>query len=147
MVASARGWRPPPGDRQQDYDRQVGKGRYGTPFDLRNPAGFMQVASGARQRKILQIGDPALALWDDVFDVKGGSLEALVHEAILASSASAGPNCTRQGFRDAHDGCLPRICNAPPRTRDSCSLNSTNASSSSLSASCKSHSLCRSINF
>jgi len=50
-----------------------------------------------------------------------------------------------QCFRDAHYGFLPRICKASPRTSDICSLNSTNASNTSLSDSCKSPSLLRSI--
>jgi hypothetical protein len=54
-------------------------------------------------------------------------------------------NRARQFLRDAHYGCLPRICNASPRTSASRSLNSTNASSSSLSDSCKSPSLLRSM--
>jgi hypothetical protein len=52
--------------------------------------------------QILQIGAPAPGLWDDMFDVEGGSLKALVHQAILAPAGSACPNCAGQFFRDAH---------------------------------------------
>src|SRR5271156_2777659 len=98
----------------------------------------MQIACRARQRQILQIGASALGLWDYVFNVKSGSLEALVHQAILAPSGSTHSNCARQFFRDAHYGRLPKICNASARMSESRSLNSTNASSSSFSDSCKS---------
>jgi len=111
----------------------------------RYPARFMEIAPRARKREILQIGRAAHASRDYVFDVKSSALETVMHLAILASPVSPSPNFTRQIFRNAHYGCLPRICNASPRTSDSCSLNSTNASSSSLSHSCKSPSLLRSI--
>lgn len=39
----------------------------------------MQIASRARQHEILQIGASTLALWNDVFDVKSGALEAFMH--------------------------------------------------------------------
>src|SRR5580700_9137631 len=104
----------------------------------------MQITARAREHEIVQIGESALALWDYMLDVKSGSLQALVHQTILAPPGSARPNCARQFFRDAHYGCLPRICNASPRTSESCSLNSTNASNSSLSDSCRSPSLLRS---
>ena len=68
----------------------------------------MQIASRAGQDEILQFGAPAFALWDDVLDVKSGSLEALVHQAVLAPPIGTRPNCARQFFRDAHYGCLPK---------------------------------------
>jgi len=42
----------------------------GYQVNRRNPAAFMQIASGAGQREIFQIGAPALTLWDYVLDVK-----------------------------------------------------------------------------
>lgn len=68
-----------------------------------------------------------------------------MRQAVLASRTSARPNCAGQFFRNRHYGCLPRICNASPRTSANCSLNSTSASSSSRSDSCKRPSLLRSI--
>ncbi|SPE58632.1 hypothetical protein SBV1_2760007 [Verrucomicrobia bacterium] len=110
-----------------------------------NLAGLMEVAPWARQGEILQIGTTTLALWDDVFDVKSGALEALVHQAILAPAMGAHPNPARHFFWNAHYGRLPKICNASPRTSANRSLNSTSASSSSRSDSCKSPSLLRSM--
>ncbi len=51
----------------------------------------MEVAPRARQREILQIGAPALALWNYVFDVKSGALEAFVHQAILGIAHQRAP--------------------------------------------------------
>jgi len=62
----------------------------------------MQIAAGARQGEVCQFGAPALAKWDDVFDVETGSLNPFVHQAILASPVGPRPNCTRQFFREAH---------------------------------------------
>jgi hypothetical protein len=80
-------------------------------------------------KRFLNFADALTAGVIQVFNVEGGSLEALVHQAILAPPASACPNCAQQFFRDAHYGCLPRICNASPRTSDSRLLSSTNAAS------------------
>ena len=57
-------------------------------------------------KRFLNFAD-ALALWDNMFDVKSGSWEAFVHQAVLAPPISARPNCARLFFRDAHYGCLP----------------------------------------
>jgi hypothetical protein len=109
------------------------------------PPGFMQVASWTGQSEILQQGASTFGLGNNMFDVKCSPLEKFVHPAILAASTSTRPNRARQFFRHTHQGCLPRICSASPRTSDNCSLNSTNASSSSRSDSGNRPSLLRSI--
>jgi hypothetical protein len=52
----------------------------------------MEITSRACQREIFHLGAPAMALWDYVFDVESGALEAFVHQAVLASRAGARPN-------------------------------------------------------
>ncbi len=47
------------------------------------------------EREFEELRQQARQLWDYVFNVKSGSLEALVHQAILASRVSALPNCAR----------------------------------------------------
>jgi hypothetical protein len=124
------------------FQQRFGRGMRGKGIISR---GLLLPPLFARQREILQRGAPASAFRNDMFDVKGGFLEAIVHQAILAPPARPRPNCARQFFRDAHYGFLPKICNASARMSDNCSLNSTHASSSSLSEFCKCPSLLRSI--
>src|SRR2546423_173748 len=94
-------------------------------INSRSGASLMQIACGARQGEVLQNRLTTLAFWNCMFDVESGSLKALVHQAILAASIGAHANRAGQIFRHAHYGCLPKICNASPRTSDNCSLNST----------------------
>ena len=68
----------------------------------RRPAGFMQIASGARQGEIFQSRLAALRLRDDMFDVKRGALKTFMHEAVLASPLCAQPDGPRQRLRHGH---------------------------------------------
>jgi hypothetical protein len=64
--------------------------------------GFMQVASGARQGKVFQRGLAALRSRDDMFDVKSGALQTLMHEAILAPPMCTPPDGPRERFWHGH---------------------------------------------
>src|SRR5439155_4769518 len=80
-----------------------------------------------------------------MLDVERGPLQALVHEAILASLSSPCADGGCQLSIQVHPGDLPRSCNALARTSDSRSLSSAKASNSSRSPSLKRPSLLRSI--
>ena len=60
--------------------------------------GFVQVASRACQRQIRKLKNPALGPWNDMLDMEGGSLQALVHEGIF--HGIRGP---RGGYRLARE--------------------------------------------
>jgi hypothetical protein len=107
---------------------------------------FVQVATRARENKVVVGGTSALALRNHMFDMKRGSLQALVHAAVLTPPAGSRVNGASECLWHGHYGCLPRTFKASPRTSDSCSLNSTKASNSALSDSCNRPSLLRSIN-
>ena len=64
----------------------------------RNSTRFVQVTSRTCERQVLQIGAPALALWDDMLDMKSSTLKGFVHPAVLAAPLSAGANCAAEFF-------------------------------------------------
>ena len=63
---------------------------------------FMQIASGARQSEVFQRGLTALRSRNDMLDVKRGSLQTFMHEAILASPMRAQPDGPRQRLWHGH---------------------------------------------
>src|SRR5437870_9716692 len=102
-------------------------------ISCRGSVSFVQIATWASQYQIVHFGRTTFGTWYDVLDVKRCTLQALVHQAVLASIRSALPDGYRPFTSQIHSGCLPNICNASARTRDNCSLNSTKASNSSRS--------------
>lgn len=64
-----------------------------------HPIRFVKIAARASQRQIGQFTFPTFGSRHNVFDVECGALQALMHQAILASVARPLPNRQRQFSR------------------------------------------------
>ena len=65
---------------------------------------FMEITSGTCQGEVFQGGLAALRAWDDMFDVKGSTLQSLMHQAVLASCSRPRTYSERERFGHSHLG-------------------------------------------